>query len=471
MNRTTLFAGSVLTTLALAAYLTFGPDYRKKPTDPAVEEVEHDDRAPSVRAPEPAAPAPPSATGKDLPNVVLVFGCTVRKDQLPPYGGAAQMPWLDQFAQDGTVFEDALSVSSWTRASAVGVLTSRHPLSLNLPEPGPRQSERILTPEVDMLAELLQAQGYQTYGSTANPNLNAQYGMAQGMQHYRDSDDRAFRHGRRTGHTVVADALAQLEDRDPDKPVYLQLMLIDAHHPRKPPADLLRAHTRPGQPPILAEYQASLAQLDSALKALDDGLEAQGLTDDNTVFVFVADHGEGLDLPAHHGPGHGKKMYRTTVEIPWMVRGPGVEAGQRIDGLASGVDVLPTVLGLLDVAAPKEALGDDLSGWLAGEERAPLKRERAIAYSMFHRADVGSIWTSTRQCQQFFEHDRDHLVTGCFDRAEDPDFTTPIEEPELLSDLIRWRSEQLRIAEGKPVERTDVDADVAEQLRILGYAD
>src|SRR5690606_14462037 len=87
----------------------------------------------------------PTATGRehDIPvpegrdeapdgalNVVLVFGCTVRKDQISVYADLPTTPWLSTLAASGVVFDDALSVSSWTRASAVGVLTATHPLAL-----------------------------------------------------------------------------------------------------------------------------------------------------------------------------------------------------------------------------------------------------------------------------------------------------------------------------------------------------
>ncbi|MCB9673158.1 MAG: sulfatase [Alphaproteobacteria bacterium] len=457
-----------------AAAATWGPDLvRKRPVqviaDPDDEE-EGEDRPPTAAA----TPEPPRAAARPgAPNVVLIFGCTVRRDQLPTYGGPDTMPWLAGLAAEGSVFDDALSVSSWTRASAVGVLTGRHPLSFDLPEPGPRQSERMLPAAATTLAEVLHDAGYATLGGTANPNLNAQYGMAQGFDAYRDANNRAFRQNR-TGEQVVDDALAALDARDPDlrgRPFYLQLMLIDAHHPRRPDPATIEAWRAPGVSETVAVYRASLARLDAALARLDEGLKARGHGASDTLFVFVADHGEGLDLPAHHGPGHGKKMYGSTVRIPWIVRGPGVGAGRRIEGLASGVDVLPTLAGLLDVQTPKGADGHDLSAWVRGDRSDVLPRERAFAYSMFHRADVGSVWTRDRQCQQFFEHDHDKTVTGCFDRQADPGFASPIADPPLLEELLAWRLARMAEGAGTPIEKTHVSDEVAEQLEALGYAD
>ena len=55
-------------------------------------------------------------------------------------------------------------------------------------------------------------------------------------------------------------------------------------------------------------------------QSLDEALVARGLTEENTVFIVVGDHGEGLSYPKHHGKGHGNYLYPSTTEVPWVVR-------------------------------------------------------------------------------------------------------------------------------------------------------
>ena len=157
------------------------------------------------------------------------------------------------------------------------------------------------------------------------------------------------------------------------------------------------------------------------------------------------------------------------MHVPWIVRAPGVAPGTRIPGLASGIDVTPTVLGLVDLEAPAGD-GLDLSPWLLGEPNGPV-RERAFAASMFHVADVASVWTTTEQCQQHYANDRDKDVVGCFDRQADPTFTKPIEIPALRSELEAWRSAKIEAGRAFPVVLASPDAEVVEQLELLGYAD
>ncbi|MCB9678684.1 MAG: sulfatase [Alphaproteobacteria bacterium] len=411
---------------------------------------------------------------KGAPNVVLVFGCTVRRDQIGAYGGEPGVtPWLDGLAASGTRFDDALSVSSWTRASAVGVVTGRHPLSFNLPEPGPKQSERVLPEAAVTLAERLATAGWMAYGVTANPNLNSNYGMAQGFDGYQDSSEKAFKRARMSGEDVVNRAMELLDARDDaarERPFYLRLMMIDAHHPRTPPADLVRAQTRPGVSATLAEYRASLAQLDHALDQLDRGLRSRGYDPSNTLVVFVADHGEGLDMPAHHGPGHGKKMYPTTVSIPWILRGPGVPEGRVVEGLASGADVKPTVLGLLKLQGEAGLAGQDVSPWVRGDREGLLPRQQTHSASMFHVANVAAIWTREKQCQTWFPGDRDQDVTGCFDRKADPGFASPIPDSDgLVEQLKGWHARQTELGKAYAVDEAEVGDDQEAQLELLGY--
>jgi arylsulfatase A-like enzyme len=412
--------------------------------------------------------APPDAL-----NVVLVIGCTVRRDQLTPYGAPATVtPFLGQLAVDGARFDDALSVSSWTRESVVGLLTGTHPASLGLPDPGPGQSERALHPDATMLAELLSDAGWMTLGVTANPNLNVAYGMAQGMDRHVDATDEGFKAGRTAGVEVVAEALGLLDARteeEAERPFMLQVVLIDAHHPRRPSQERLKEALAPGVSPDLAAYRASLREVDHAIEQLDRGLRSRGSDASNTLFVFVTDHGEGLDLPPHHSSGHGKKMYPSTVAIPWIVRGPGIPAGRVVPGLVSGVDVTPTLIGLLGLHGQPELPGRDWSEWVRGSKDGAVPQDRAWSLSMFHGADVAAIWTRDRQCQAHYQNDRDKDVSGCFDRAADPDFSRPFEDVALRKELDAWR--KARLTEGKAFDVQDAEAgeEVSEQLEVLGY--
>jgi len=427
-----------------------------------------------------AAPVARPEAPSGAPNVVFVMGCTVRRDQLTPYGGPANTtPFLAEFAAQGVRFEDAIATSSWTREASVGLLTGHHAATFDVPEPARGPSRRRLPAEATTLAESLASAGWTTLGITGNPNLNHEFGMGQGFDHYRDSVARGFAlRNKIDGEEVVESAIEMLRGRTPEeaaRPFYLQVTLIDPHTPRAPLDAELEPFRAPGVPALVVEYRALLHRLDRALARLQSELADADLDPENTLWVFVADHGEGLSMPAHHRGGHGKSMYGSTVQIPWMVRGPGVPAGRTIPGLASGVDVTPTVLGLLGLPALTGVPGQDWSALVRGRGRRTT-RKVAFALSMFHNANVASVWTAQRQCQRNYlplGTDDYEVQDGCFDRQADPGFLTPVLDEAGVARLDRWRD--LRLSEGAgraPVQSEQApDSQVQRQLEALGYVE
>ena len=61
------------------------------------------------------------------PNVLLLVVDACRADALPPYGGSADAPAISRLAEEGTVFERALSPAPWTLPAMTSVLTGRYP--------------------------------------------------------------------------------------------------------------------------------------------------------------------------------------------------------------------------------------------------------------------------------------------------------------------------------------------------------
>ena len=407
----------------------------------------------------------------DAPHVVLVIGCTVRRDQLTPYGGHPEAtPFLQGLADDGARFDDAIATAPWTKAAATGLLTGRHAVSVGMVELGASRNHKVLPERVPTFAQLLHAQGWQTIGSTANPNLNVAFGLARGFERWHDSHG-SVRKGQRDGMEMVTEVLDKIDHRDSSRPMFVQMMLTDTHAPRHTEAHH-QAHFA-DSPEKLQGYQASMRKLDEAVAALGEGLTRRGLTKANTYFIFVADHGEGLLTPPHHYETHGMSLYPSIVRIPWIVQGPGIKEGHVIAGVASGVDLLPTLMTLLEIPADRELPGFDWSHQLRGKERT--HRRIAWSDSFFHGTNRSSAWTINTQCQRDFGSAKPRgfgHVDGCFDRTVDPDFLEPKRIVSLERQLETWRGDRMKEFErAGTVDNAVIDKETADQLRMLGYAD
>ena len=124
-------------------------------------------------------------------------------------------------------------------------------------------------------------------------------------------------------------------------------------------------------------YYASVSYVDALLGNLVKGLKDMGLYD-NTIIVIWGDH--GWKLGDHNGWGKQTNFYIDT-HVPLIVKAPGQEKGQRIEGLTELVDMFPTIC---DLAGVKKA------AYFQGTSMAPLfqnpdREWKEAVFSQFRR--------------------------------------------------------------------------------------
>lgn len=110
-------------------------------------------------------------------------------------------------------------------------------------------------------------------------------------------------------------------------------------------------------------------------------LEEQGLLDD-TLVVMMADHGDGMG--SHQMATKHVSFYEEMARVPFMVMGPGVRAGARVDTLTSLLDLFPGLCDYAGIGAPED---------LPGVSFAPL-----LSGGAGERAYVASQWYSEWGC-------------------------------------------------------------------------
>jgi arylsulfatase len=94
-----------------------------------------------------------------------------------------------------------------------------------------------------------------------------------------------------------------------------------------------------------AEYLAGIEQADQLTGEALEALKQSGM-DENTIVVFMSDHGPTFQ--------HGKMtLYDLGLRVPLIIRAPGIPTGTSRDALVSEIDLLDTLLGLCDLPAPK----------------------------------------------------------------------------------------------------------------------
>jgi N-sulfoglucosamine sulfohydrolase len=169
----------------------------------------------------------------------------------------------------------------------------------------------------------------------------------------------------------VGDFIAH--NREPDKPLYLQIGFFETHTPFGTGG--AQPYTAQGvdlPEPVLdsPEARAHFAALQGALKNLDDAvgrilacLDTHGMRE-NTIVVFTTDH--GVDIMPYQRFKHA--LYDRGIEIAHLIRYPKrIAAASSSQDLLSNVDVLPTLLELMDIDVPDNLEGASFAGVFDGQ--------------------------------------------------------------------------------------------------------
>lgn len=376
-------------------------------------------------------------------SVVWLVSCSVRQDLLAPYGGPPSLtPSWSRMAESGVRFSDPIAAAPWSRPSVAGMLTGRHALELGFVDAGTGPSQGLLSEDAVTLPEFLAERGWTTLVANASPALRHDLsGVWQGVDHLWDAHPKGWKAEHRVDHADVMDrALRMLEDRAQDRPFFLQIVLADSHKPVKVrPAEY---ESYEAVAPGMAPYAATVRRTDDALGRLREQLGRMGLAD-QTLVVAVTDHGEGLSRPAHHGPAHGRFLAPTVAKVAWLMEGPGLAEGALVDGVVSGVDLAPTIAGVLGLSDFPSTEGLDLSRLVREGGRSP--REVAYIDTWYHNANRAAVYAESGACQWDFGsiNLQDSFEAGCFNRLDDPEHATLVENERLSVSLQAWRAGHL----------------------------
>jgi arylsulfatase A-like enzyme len=117
---------------------------------------------------------------------------------------------------------------------------------------------------------------------------------------------------------------------------------------------------------------------------------------DNTIVVFIADHGE---LGGSHCLAEKQHPYEESIGIPMIISGPGIVSGNCLDVPACSEDLFPTILGLAKLKPQKRCQGTDLSPLICGEADTIDRPGVLLQFIWETRADFafhGQTWRGFR---------------------------------------------------------------------------
>ena len=285
-------------------------------------------------------------------NVVIITLDTTRADRLPVYGFmGTSMPALDRLAREGVVFDQATSVAPLTLPAHTSLFTGLFP---------PRHAVRDNADEAlatghTTLAEVLRPGASAPAAFVGSIVLGPERGLAHGFDRYSgvgsarpglsivkapDRSPAGIRGRQRRADEVVTDAVRWLDSVAGSR-FFLWTHLYDPHRPYDPPEPYRSTYSDP--------YVGEIAFADSQIGRLLDALDARRLMG-RTIVIVAGDHGESLG--DHGEQAHGVFIYESVLRVPLIIRMPAVSP-RRVGGVVRLTDVMPTVLDLLGIPAPR----------------------------------------------------------------------------------------------------------------------
>jgi arylsulfatase A-like enzyme len=321
-------------------------------------------------------------------------------------------PTLDAVAREGFNFTNTFSVASWTVPASMtwftGVYPSEHRMT-NKFAVYTRDVQKLanlkeLSPNLVTLADILKQNGYATGGFTGNAGVSGGFGYQQGFDIYYYEKE-VFGNMDQS----MPKALVWLKAHKGRK-FFLFLHGYDIHGQNTPAAgfdyrfvdkgydkkytgserehEVLReVGLERGQLTLREEdvrfwraiYDEKIQRTDEKFRRFLGELDKLGLTG-KTLLVLTSDH--GTEFYEHRRFDHGFTLYDEQIHVPLIVKLPGQTAGRAIADRISSIDVMPTVLDLLDVRVPETAKKQ-----LRGTSLVPAMKGEPVQRDVFSETD------------------------------------------------------------------------------------
>jgi len=370
-------------------------------------------------------------SGHSRPNVLFITVDTLRADHLGCYGyPRSTSPVIDQLASQGIQFSRCIAASSWTRPSTASILTGLFPayhnqnriLSVLPPEttlfPDVAGTAGYRTAFISTNPMVGRSSGYgrnvdfyRGVDASLSTSLSRLLVASNSVTNRllkttcRDYTNVLWKQLRKicNDHLITSDAQSVADtflaflNQDLETPFFAYLHFMDPHIPYQPePHQLARfgdpeyggpdptsppwAAPESGIPPFASQielpedqkrrlidrYDGEIADFDAALGKTIQTLKETGLYD-RTLIVLTSDHGEAF---FEHGAWqHRNTLFRETIHVPLIFKLPrSINAGTTLEGLCRHVDIVPTLLDLLDMPPWPDLQGISLAGAIAAAD-------------------------------------------------------------------------------------------------------
>lgn len=402
--------------------------------------------------------AVPAEAGEERPNIVLMMSddqswsglsVAMHPDLAYSKSDVVQTPHIAKLASEGMRFSNAYAPAPVCSPTRIAIQTGRSPAVLHWTRAGPSarasanykliapRNIRALPTSETTIGELLQAVGYKTahFGKWhlkgGGPEAHG-YDVSDGdlgneyAAKYKDPNPVDI-----FGMTERAVAFMKASKQE-GRPFFVQMSWHALHAPEnalKTTMAKVQGRVRGGRARLVARV-AIAEDLDTGVGRLLAALDELDLTK-TTYVIYTSDNGGG----GGGGQGRGGRRRRVRglsggkgslseggIRVPFLVRGPDVEANSWCHVPVTGLDFLPTFAGWAGVRKlPKDIEGGDFAPLLYDPGKGKVKRPRdelVFHFPHYHdeRGPQSAIRLGAWKLLTYYEDGRSAL----FDLSKDP---------------------------------------------------
>lgn len=238
------------------------------------------------------------------------------------------------------------------------------------------------------------------------------------LNQYTANRRRWLKHGESIAEQTAKNAIQWLKENHEQGPFYLHVESFDPHEPWDPPQHFLEKylkdptkHSWP-EPPygnikvpeegvkrLRANYAGEASNVDYWYGRVLDTIGELGRSKD-TVIVFLSDHGTLLNEQGQWTKGP-EKIRTQVSHVPVILHMPGGEhAGKRVSGFVQLPDVVPTLLGRLNLKPSPRVTGEDLwplvTGAVSANRDHVVSAFGYIASVRTHEWNYSAVWNKEK---------------------------------------------------------------------------
>tara|TARA_B100000315_G_C14582063_1_gene591014 strand:+ start:388 stop:1587 length:1200 start_codon:yes stop_codon:yes gene_type:complete len=286
-------------------------------------------------------------------KVILITIDGLRAGDLSCYGYETNASsGIDTFAKESLIFENAFSQSPRTVLSYISMLTSDYRLNFDYLK-RPENSSAILNTK-ESLINILKKHKFMTAGFSNSPSVSHLLSYGKDFNFWYKSKQMS----------LILPKVHRWVLENQDKDFFLLLQLNE----------LEKKDYKNNTDTMHYSYDQKLKYIDGYLNRFFDFLKAVNLWD-NTLLIVTSAHGRELSQGAVIKVSD--RLDDTSLHVPLIIKMPKSFGflPRRIKKVAGLVDIVPTILSVLEIAGVNQIDGSDLIGLINNIDN---KSERAI---------------------------------------------------------------------------------------------